>query len=140
MYSLFFSFFLFAHEGHLHAPKSITPPKGGITRSLETVHLELLPKGDSVKLYIYDLKLKPVETVNYPVSATATRPRKDAEKIKLVAEKDHWHFKYDAKGSHRYLFVLTIKQGGHNDKVQWNIEPKTNAETKKKDKQHGHSH
>lgn len=114
---------LHAHEGDHDAPGVVKPPKGGITRTLETIHLELLPQGKIVKIFVYDRNLKPAEAKDYPVSATATRPRKKSEKIELVTKKNHWEFKYDAKGAHRYMLQLTIKQGGHKDKIKWNIEP-----------------
>lgn len=115
---------LHAHEGHDHGPSMIAPPKGGVIRSLETIHLELLPQGKTVKIFVYDKKMEPVEAKKYPVSAMATRPRKQAEAVELKTKKSHWEFEYDAKGSHRYTLQLSIEQGGHKDKVQWNIEPR----------------
>lgn len=113
-----------AHEGHHHGPSAVTPPKGGMINSLETVHLEMLQQGEMVKIYIYNKDLKPVAAKDYPVSATATRPRQKTEDVKLITQKNHWEFNYDSKGAHRYKLVLTIEQGGHKDKVHWNIEPK----------------
>ena len=115
---------IYAHEGHHDTPGTVAAPKGGVIKSLETVHLELLQQGKLVKIYVYDKELKPVEAKNYPVSATATRPRKKAEKVELKTNKNHWEYMYDAKGSHRYTLQFNIKQDGHNDKLKWNIEPK----------------
>lgn len=123
-FSVAFSLTCFAHEGHGHGPSTFQPQKGGVIRSLETVHLEMLQQGKTVKVYIFDKTGNPADTKKYPVSATATIPKKKAIELTLTPKKDHWEFAFDAKGAHRYLFELKIKQGGHNDKVKWNIEPK----------------
>ena len=115
---------LWAHEGHDHTPGAVIPPKGGVIRTLETIHLEMLPHGKTVKIFIYDKNLKPVETKNYPVSATATKPRSKPEALDLKAEKNYWEYTYDSKGAHRYALQFNIEQGGHKDKIKWNIEPK----------------
>lgn len=122
--STFIAIPLFAHEGHHHTPATVAPPKGGVLRTLETIHLEMLQQGKKVKVYVYDKKLKPLQAKSYKASALAFRPRKRAEKIELKEMGDHWEYQYDARGAHRYTFELDIEQGGHKDKVKWNIEPK----------------
>jgi hypothetical protein len=113
-----------AHEGHDHGPAQVQAPKGGIIRSLETVHLELLNRGKTISVYIYDLNLKPEDVKKFPVSATVALPKKKAQPLPLVEKGDHWEAEFDAKGAHRYNFELSIKQGGHNDKLNFTVEPK----------------
>lgn len=125
---MFLCFFTFraalAHEGHDHGPGSVQAPKGGVIRSLETVHLELLSKGKTVTIYAYDTSLKPADVSKFPVSATVTLPKKKAEPLKLLPGGDHWTGEFDAKGAHRYTLELSIEQGGHKDKVKYTVEPK----------------
>lgn len=114
----------FAHEGHDHGPGSIEAPKGGVIRNLETVVLELLAKGSEIKIYTYDKELKPQKVSQFPASATITKPKKKPEAVTLQDQGEYWLVKYDAKGEHRYTLTLDIKQGGHQDKMKWVIEPK----------------
>lgn len=123
------SLFLFtlvatAHEGHDHGPGAVQAPKGGVIRSLETVNLELLNEGKKIKIYIYDTDLKAQDAKKYPVSATITFPKKKAESAQLIEVGDHWETEVNAKNAHRYTLELSIKQGGHDDKVKWVVEPK----------------
>lgn len=113
-----------AHEGHDHGPGSVQAPKGGVIRSLETVHLELLTKGHEIKIYLYDTELKAGDVTKYPASLQVALPRKKLEDLKISAQGDHWLASFDAKNAHRFDLVLAIKQGGHDDKVKWTVEPK----------------
>jgi hypothetical protein len=122
--TILFSLNSFAHEGHDHGPGSFQPPKGGVVRSLETVHLELVSKGDSLQIYAYETNLKPASVAKYPVALSIALPKKKAESIKLEDKGDHWEASFDAKGAHRFTMELAIKQGGHDDKVKWVVEPK----------------
>ncbi len=113
-----------AHEGHHDAPGAVQAPKGGQIKTLETIHLEPLTEGKTARIYVYDLNLKPADAAKYPVTGSVTLPKKKAEPITLETKGDHWAFEYDAKKAHRYTFELSIKQGGHDDKIKWTIEPK----------------
>ncbi len=130
MRNLFFSLLAtisltaWAHEGHDYGPGSVQLFKGGIIRSLETVNLELVTQGKDIKIYIYDTKLKAADVTKYPVSLTVTLPKKKAEALQLTPQGDHWLTSFDAKNAHRFDLVLAIKQGGHDDKVKWTVEPK----------------
>lgn len=114
----------YAHEGHDHGPSQVQAPKGGVIRSLETVHLELLTKGKTVSIYAYNTDLKPEEVKKFPVSATVTLPKKKPQTLALAEKGDHWEAEFDARGAHRYTLELSIKQGGHNDKVKFTVEPR----------------
>jgi hypothetical protein len=113
----------FAHDGE-HGPSSVQAPKGGVMRSLETVHLELLSKGSKIQIYAYETDLKPANVTKYPVSATVTLPKKKSVALVLEPKGDHWEAQFDAKGAHRYSIELDIKQGGHQDKIKFTVEPK----------------
>lgn len=113
-----------AHEGHDHGPGSVKPQKGGVVRSLEAVHLELLTDGKNIKIYVFDTGMKPSEAKQYPASLTATLPKKKPEALTLTPKGDHWEAAFDPKNAHRFDLELAIKQGGHDDKVKWTVEPK----------------
>lgn len=113
-----------AHEGHDHGPSTVQAPKGGIVRSLETVHLELLTKGKIITVYAYDLNLKPANVANFPITATVTLPKRKSEPLRLAPSGDHWRGEFDAKGAHRYTLELSIRQGGHDDQVKFTVEPR----------------
>lgn len=114
---------LYAHEGHDHGPSQVQAPKGGIVRSLETVHLELLSKGKNLNVYVYDMNFKPEDVTKFPVSATVALPRKKAQALTFSPKGDHWEAEFDAKGAHRYTLEMKIKQDGHEDKVKFTVEP-----------------
>lgn len=113
-----------AHEGHDHGPSAVQAPKGGVLRSLETVHVELVSEKNKALIRVYDMKLKPQPVKNFPASATIQLPRKKAEAVMLEDKGDHWVAAVDAKGAHRYTLELTIKQGGHDDKLKFTVEPR----------------
>ncbi|MGE3760553.1 MAG: hypothetical protein AB7H97_22495 [Pseudobdellovibrionaceae bacterium] len=121
-----------AHEGHDHGPGTVPSQKGGVMRSLETINLELVYKDKSIEIYPFSTeidaktpgKLKPMDISRYPVSATIELPKKKPAAIDLKPAGDHWAASFDAQEAHRFTLVLSIKQGGHQDKVKWTIEPK----------------
>src|SRR5690606_24997044 len=90
LFTMFMATPLIAHEGHDHGPSQVQAPKGGIIRSLEAVHLELLTKGKTLSLYVYDTDLKPEDAKKFPVSASVTLPKKKAQALPLIAKGDHW--------------------------------------------------
>lgn len=118
-----------AHEGHDHdAPTTIQAPKGGVVKSLEKTHVELVTKGNSVTLHLYDKELKPVAGVeDYKVSAQAELPRKKgSQEVKLTRKGSSFEGSFDAKGSHRYTLVVAVKdpKTGHDDKLRFTVEPR----------------
>ena len=121
-----------AHEDHAHGPANVPLQKGGILRSLETVHLELVYKNKMVKIYPFNVQVDPkmpghlssMRTNQFPVSATVELPKRKAIPLSLKDEGDHWTAQFDPQNAHRFTVFLFIKQGGHDDKVKWTIEPK----------------
>ncbi|UOF01903.1 hypothetical protein [Bdellovibrio reynosensis] len=121
---LFVSATSVAHEGHDHGPGAIQAPKGGVVRSLETINLELLSGEKNVQIYVYGTDMTAAKVKDYPASLTVALPKKKAEHVKLTDAGDHWTAEIDPKNAHRYTLELSIKQGGHDDKVKWVVEPK----------------
>lgn len=124
--TVFFVFanFLQAHEGDHHAPSSVQAPNGGIIQSLESIHLELLTKGNVLQVYVYNSDLTPADVSKYPISAKIVFPKKKSQVIVLTPNKNYWEASVDAKGAHRFTLEISIKQAGHNDKIKFTVEPK----------------
>ena len=117
-----------AHEGHDHdAPQMIAAPKGGIIKSLEQTHVEVVSKGTAIRVYLYGKGMKPADATKYKVTARADLPRKKgSHDIKLAANGNAFEGAFDAGGAHRYTLALTIvdPKTGHNDKLTFTIEPR----------------
>jgi hypothetical protein len=118
--------FSYTHEGHDHGPATVEAPNGGVIKTLEEVHIEVIAeKGSStVKIYVYDTKMGKADLSKYPIKATATLPRGKAESLELKNKNDYLEYTFDAKKAHRYTLDLSIKQHGHDDKLSFTIEPK----------------
>lgn len=115
----------FAHEGHDHGSGQVQPQKGGVVKSLETVHLEMVNLGKEIRIYVYDKDVKPQPTKNYPLTAKVQLPRqKQTQDLKLEVKDTYWTTQFDPKGAHRYDLILNIEQGGHKDAVKFTVEPK----------------
>lgn len=112
-----------AHEGE-HGPSSFQPQKGGVVRSLETVHLELIMENTDIKIYAFEMDGKPSLVTKYPASIKIERPRAKAEAVKMTPMGNHWLASFDPKGAHRITVFFEIEQAGHKDTVKWTIEPK----------------
>lgn len=114
---------VFAHEGH-HGPSAVEAPHGGSMRSLETVHLELVQDKDNFKIYLYTKDLKPKEVKDIPLTAAIKVPKGKPEPLQLKAAGTHWEGTYQGKDTHRFTLLVDIKQGGHQDKLEFTIERK----------------
>ena len=113
-----------AHEGHDHSVGQLQPPKGGIVRSLEELHAELVVKDQKIFLYAYDLKGRPLDIKAIKASATVTLPRGKPAVLMLKTEPFHWEAEFDAKGAHRYTLAVTLERGAHKDTLKYTVEPK----------------
>jgi hypothetical protein len=132
--TLMFSSVLFSSGDHDHghdhdhdAPGAVAAQKGGIIKSLEEVHVEVVAKGVNVKIYFFTKDLKPLDVSKLKVTAEAELPRsKKKEAVSLVSKGTWYETSFDAKGMHRYTLVLTINdpKQGHNDKLNFTIEKK----------------
>lgn len=124
---ILFAFPLLGLAHGVHDDGGAKPQKGGVLKSLETIHLEMVQMDKELRIYVYNKETPPKseEASKYPVSAKVVLPRKKGEhKLTLITNKDHWTTSYDAKGLHRFDFVLSIEQGGHKDDVIFTVEPK----------------
>lgn len=124
-------FLVFAHEDHDHgSPKDARPLKGGLVQRLEEVHVEVVPRGNSVRIYLLDLKSEKAKSMNFAdftISAKAELPRaKTSSTLKLEAKDGYYETTYDAKGAHRYNLVISLahKPTNHADVLTFVIEPK----------------
>lgn len=128
LFILLFSFQSYAHEGHDHdAPLTIQAPKGGSIKSLEETYVEVLSKGNDLKIHLYDKDLKPKEVAGFTVSAQAQLPRtKKKEVIELKPAGTFFEAQFDAKKAHRYTLILKVKdpKTGHDDELKFTIEPR----------------
>ncbi len=119
---------LMAHEGHDHdAPTTIKAPKGGVVKSLDASRVEVVAKGKSIKIYLYDRDMKPATAGEFSVVAQAELPRsKKVEEIKLEPNDAFFEGAYDAKGVHRYKLKLEVTHSktGETDKLTFNVEPR----------------
>lgn len=132
MKSLFLSLALLAfsagaHEGHDHeAPKTLRAPKGGQIKTLEETILEVVPKGNELKVYLYNKDLASKSTAGFKLTALAEMPRtKKKIGIDFLAKENFFQGNFDGQGSHRYTLWLSVTDPatGHVDKLDFNIEP-----------------
>jgi hypothetical protein len=117
----------FAHEGHDHdAPGAVEAPKGGMIKSTEGYHVEVVAKGTNIKVYLYSLDLKPADASGFKVQLQTEIPRsKKSENLEFKATGNMLEATYDAKSAHRYTLMVSIaKTGGHSDKLSFTIEPR----------------
>ena len=115
----------FAHG--VHDSGEVKPQKGGILKSLETVHVELVQLDNELRVYIFDKNKEPktIPTGKHPVYANLKLPRvKKTEKVELINKQDYWSYTYTKKGLRPYKFIFSIEQGGHKDNLAFTIKPK----------------
>lgn len=117
-----------AHQGHDHdAPTTMKAPRGGIIKALDESRVEVVSKGNDLKVYVYDAALKPAKAADFKIVATAELPRsKKEELVKLDARETYFEGTYDAKGLHRYTLKLSVTHAktGHTDPLTFTIEPR----------------
>lgn len=118
----------FAHEGHDHdAPAVVTPRKGGIIKSVGKMNIEMVSKGDNLRLYFFDGSLNPMPVAGFQLDAKAEMPRsKKTEKVNFIAKENFFEADYAAKGIHRYSLLLGIRdvKAGKQDRLEFTIEPR----------------
>lgn len=121
----------FAHEGHDHdAPVAVKALKGGIVKSLEETNVEVVSKGNKIEIYLFkksESEPKPLDVAPFTLSAKAEMPRtKKTEDIVLKPMGNFFEATFDAKGTHRYTLLLSVKdpKTGHDDKLKFTIEPR----------------
>ena len=117
-----------AHEGHDHdAPGMVKAPKGGMIKSLDNIHVEVVSKGQNVQIHYYNKELKPVDVSGYPTTAEIELPRtKKKESITLNKVGQNFEYTYDAKNAHRYTLSLAVTDPSIKEtvKLTFTIEPR----------------
>lgn len=124
---MFLSLSTFAHEGHDHdAPSKVEAPKGGNIKSTEEFHVEVVAKGADIKVYLYELDLKPADASAYKVTLATELPRtKKSEPLTFKASGNMLEATFNAKSAHRYTLIVTAQKGeAHSDKLNFTIEPR----------------
>jgi hypothetical protein len=129
---LLISFNSYAHEGHDHdAPGMVEAPKGGMIKSNEEFHIEVVAKGKDIKVYLYTKDLKPADAKGFKITLKTELPRsKKMEDLSFKATGNMLEATFDAKGAHRYNLIVgltEVGQGhehGHADKISFTIEPR----------------
>ena len=127
------SFNSYAHEGHDHdAPGTVEAPKGGMIKSNEEFHIEVVAKGKDIKVYLYTKDLKPADAKGFKITLKAEIPRtKKTEDLTFKATGNMLEATFDAKGAHRYSLIVGLAEigegdhgHGHADKISFTIEPR----------------
>jgi len=117
-----------SHEGHDHnGPVGVQAPKGGIIKGNEDTYVEVVNRGKDLKVYLYNKDLKPVDPKIYNVVAKVQLPKvKKTEDLVLTLKDNVLEATYDAKKSHRYTLILSLKSPGEDqaDTIKYTIEPK----------------
>ncbi|KYG62345.1 hypothetical protein AZI87_17640 [Bdellovibrio bacteriovorus] len=122
-----FSISSLAHEGHHDAPGMVQAPKGGVIKSLEESHIEVVAKGNEVKVYLYSKDLKPADASRFKIKLSAELPRaKKKEALEFKANGNVLESSFDAKGAHRYTLIVNISDSvsGHDDVLKFTVEPR----------------
>ncbi len=118
----------FSHEGHNHdAPGMVKAPKGGIIKSLDNIHVEVVNKGQTIQIHFYNKDLSPADVAGYPTVAEIELPRtKKVENVSLTKIGQSFEYTYDAKNVHRYTLRLAVTDPSIKEtvKLKFTIEPR----------------
>lgn len=125
---LFTSLSLNAHKGHNHdAPTTLRAPKGGQLKALDESRVEVLAKGENLKIYFYDLNMKELAPTDFDIKAKVTLPKsKKSEDLQFKGEENFLEAFYDGKGTHRYTLKIDVThfKTKMTDTLTFQIEPK----------------
>lgn len=116
-----------AHEGHHDSPGMVQAPKGGVIKSLEESHVEVVTKGNDIKVYLYSKDLKPADATRFKVKLFTEIPRtKKKESLSFKVQGNLLEANFDAKGIHRYTLIVNINDSvtGHDDNLKFTVEPR----------------
>ncbi|MFN7906401.1 MAG: hypothetical protein ACK5P5_14565 [Pseudobdellovibrionaceae bacterium] len=115
-------------HGHNHdAPGLVQAPKGGLIKTLDSIHVEVVNKGQNVQIHFYDHDMKQVDAATITTTGEVELPRtKKKEKIALVKKDQSLEYTYDAKKSHRYTLHLMVKDPTQKspNALTFTVEPK----------------
>lgn len=118
------SFNTFGGAEHDHGAPSFQPPKGGVLKSTESKHFELVKNDKKVSIYAYSKDGKAISTQGLTLVAELEIPRKKTTPQTLENKNTHWEAVVDAQGSHRYTLKVSIIDGNEKDYVKFTVENK----------------
>lgn len=113
-----------AHEGHDHGAASFQAPKGGILKSIENSHFELVRSGQNIQIYAYDEQGKALATSKFKTNAELELPRQKKTALAMTDKGTHWEANVDAKGAHRFTVRFNVDDGKEKDYVSFTVETK----------------
>lgn len=100
------------HEHH-HVDAVEVPPHGGTLRDAKPFKAEAVISGDTIKIYIYDEKMKPIKLEKDTMDGEVEMPKKKPFAIKFKKAGDYYEGKASGiSKAHRYDLVVEIKANG----------------------------
>ena len=119
-----------AHEGH-GVPGAVKAKHGGTIQATHDFYLELVPQGDSLRLYPMTHDFEPIPLAEFQVEATAQLPRTKAKATVPFAptpatepREAHFTGSFDAKGAHRFTLAVVARFHGKKAEVVFQVEPR----------------
>jgi len=112
----------FAGSEHDHGAPTFQPPKGGVLKSTDSAHFELVKGAQGVSIYAYDKEGKALAAKGFTLTAELELPRKKATPVTLVKKESHWEANINAQGAHRYSLKVMIDDGKEKDHVKFTVE------------------
>ena len=121
---LSFSFVAGAHEGHSHGPAIKAAPHGGVLREGKDNAVEVVADNNEIKVYVFDMQMKPVALNGMSLAGTAQVPRKDKKALAFQTAGDYFKGNADVGSAYRYELNLELNNGKNTEKFKMNIEIK----------------
>lgn len=114
----------FAGTDHDHGVPTFQAPKGGVLKSTNNAHFELIKNQNIVKIYAYNQEGNSLPTKGFKLTANLELPRKKATPISLTDKTTHWETTVDPQGAHRFTLNVNIEDGKEKDDVKFTVESK----------------
>lgn len=113
-----------AGADHDHGAPTFQAPKGGVLKSTDTTHFELVKNQNVVSIYAYNKEGKNLPTKGFKLNADLELPRKKSSSIVLTDKTTHWETTVDTQGAHRFTLKINIDDGKEKDDVKFTVESK----------------
>lgn len=113
----------FASGDHNHEASVEPAPHGGMLRDAGEFKAEAVLNGDTIKIYIYDKKLKAVQLKKSELKGDVQFPKEKTKPVTFVKKGDA--YEATVKGIskvHRYDMHVTIEDNGKSHKVDFGID------------------
>lgn len=122
----------FAHDGHDHGRDKVRAPNHGHVEKGKHFALELWGTPDQPRLSLLTLDFKALDIKDVTLKGKATPPdvkgraiRMKAQDVTFEKQKDHFTFKVNTGGVHRYTLDVTVSAQGKTDAINFLIEPQS---------------